>query len=75
MSGEEKIEFVDSLLERVRERFVEYITNGQIPAEWDGIELREALKDHFLESVAFSPFKKQRRRYREYRNTRIVNNL
>lgn len=46
---------------------------GHVPAEWDGIELRQYPADRAADQ--FPIRKMERTRMKEYRNTVIVNNL
>lgn len=67
---EEQIEFVDSLLNSVKEDIVKKIKAGKIPDNWDGIELRWYLAERFARETYGNKSRK-----REYNNTVLVNNL
>ena len=65
--------FVRELSEKVVEEIVENIFDGKIPAEWDGIELRQLLADRFAASVFKQTLTGKRKR--DYLNTVLVNDL
>ena len=67
MTIEEQRTFVSDLTLAVRTK----ILNADIPAEWDGFELRQYIADRFAEQVA--DMGKQRRR--EYSKTILTRNL
>lgn len=67
MTPEDQREFISDLTLAVRTK----ILNADIPAEWDGIELRQYIADKFAEQVADMP----RTRRREYSNTILIRNL
>lgn len=46
----------------------------QMPAEWDGAELRQYMADQYA-AANYGPMKDDRRRMREYRNTIATTNL
>lgn len=74
MNANEKKEFISSLLNAVKEKLVKNI--DKYPESWDGLELRWLIMDHVNESVVFgSGLDKKSRRYKEYRNTVLVENL
>ena len=72
MNTSEQIEFVKKLSENVVNEILNDIQGGRIPANWDGIELRQLLADRFA-SANF--VKMGRGRKREYNNFCLVNNL
>jgi len=73
MTKHEQMRFVNSLLGSIKDDIRRGISNGDIPATWDGIELREyvfelarrARRDDLLAGA----------RGRDYRNTIITTNL
>lgn len=67
MTPEQQREFISDLTLAVRTK----ILNADIPADWDGIELRQYIADKFAEQVADMP----RARRREYSNTILIRNL
>lgn len=77
MTRSEQVAFVTSLSRTVVERIIGAIQRGDVPAEWDGHELRALLAHCHDESAAMSYIvsNKRCRRWRDFRNTVIVNNL
>jgi hypothetical protein len=71
MTKQEKIQFVKDLFSGMETRIIQNIENGNIPEEWDGIELRWLVSDIAEENT----YKGDKRRAKEYNNTVIVNNL
>jgi hypothetical protein len=45
------------------------------PEEWDGVELRWLLKDKTAEHVWYGMIDKRNKRYKDYKNFVLVNNL
>lgn len=71
MTRDQQLKFVSDLTHAVAKHVMNKITAGDVPATWDGVELRQLLADKFAwETFAMSP-----KRKREYRNTVAVNNL
>ncbi len=73
MTGKEKIDFVHSLCDNVKIEICSKIDSGRIPDNWDGTELRELLKDNFKKESIFRD--KREKRYQDYKNTVLVNNI
>lgn len=73
MTKQEKIEFVDALLEGIRERMVENIEDGSFPEEYEGTFLRAYLAYIANEYVHFIPMTKKEKK--DFNNTVLVNNL
>lgn len=71
MNREEKKKFVRDLLDSHQEDILAQIDSGNIPEEWDGIELRELI----AEKADLDRCSVSRSRRRAYKNTVIVNNL
>lgn len=69
MNKTEKIEFIRDLTKSVTDGIIEKI--DQIPAGWDGHELRQLLADKFDGQRSLI----SRGRKRDYKNTVAVNNL
>jgi hypothetical protein len=67
-----QMKFLSGLVGAVLAELVAKILSGQVPAEWDGVELRRWAADRFEEAAYI---KMDRKRLRAYHNTRIVNNL
>jgi hypothetical protein len=63
--------FVKDLTASIRDSVVNAISAGNVPAEWDGHELRCYLADRFEQDAKMSAIRKEprSRRAREYRNT------
>ncbi len=75
MDEEEKIDFIVSLLENVKDKLLLNIT--RYPDDWDGIELRWLISEYVEANVIFgvTGHNKKSKRYKEYRNTVLVENL
>ena len=54
MTPEQQVVFVDELLGAFRKKFLEHHSDGVIPEEWDGMELRELIFDMARESRAMT---------------------
>ena len=72
MDRKNKVLFVKNLTASICNEVVSKIEQGKIPEEWDGMELREILKEKFSREAGYLT---SRIRKREYNNTVIVNNL
>lgn len=72
MERNEKIKFVNELLDCYKQLIVDKIISGKIPESWNGLELRQHVIDTFkgckLGEMSI-------KRKRDYKNTVIVNNL
>jgi len=73
MNRDEQKQFVESLTESVAQSVIKEINEGNIPSNWDGIELRWLLAEHFERNTLNK--RERQARYREYENAVIVNNL
>lgn len=73
MDRAKQTEIVTELLTRLRCDICARIAKGDIPEEWDGIELRSYVADKAAEFIIKGTM--DRRRLREYRNTVLVRNL
>jgi len=71
MNKKTKIEFVKTFTESLADSIIHDIESGNIPEEWDGIELRWLLEERATSSFG----KDSGKRKREYKNTVLVNNL
>lgn len=67
MTPEQQRTFIGDLILSVRSK----ILNTDIPAEWDGIELRQYIADQFAAQTCGM----HKHRRREYNNTVITRNL
>lgn len=72
MTKNDKIEFVKSILSNMSNRLIEDVEKNKVPENWDGIELRWWIEQRARSLVMND---KQSKRYREFENTVIVNNL
>lgn len=74
MLQSERVTFVESLCNNVRDELIGKIKRGDIPDNWTGLELRELLADRFdqMRSVMHSQYLKRRK---AYRNEVLVRNL
>jgi len=75
MNKKEQIRFIKNLTGSIASELISKIESGRVPENWDGIELRKLLSDKF-ESESDRCFKNKRsRRYKDYNNIVIINNL
>lgn len=72
MNLEEKREFVKGLIETVETEIMN--KTGKMPENWDGVELRLYIRDSFA-GVVWGDLNKKGKRYRDYKNTCLVDNL
>jgi hypothetical protein len=76
MNKREQIRFTRDLVRSVTRTMTDQIRKGKIPQDWDGLELRELLKDKFAEqSVKMHLDRSFKTRYKEYKNHVLVNYL
>lgn len=71
-----KRKFMRELCRNVLAGALAHVEN--MPDEWNGVELRYYMADRFaVQAVTYSrgPDRAGQRRYREYKNTVLVNNL
>jgi hypothetical protein len=76
MERNEQKQFIKSVYSQAFEQICEKIDKGQLPETWDGIELRKYAHEFIEEnwdSLRYMP--KTSRRYKDYKNDKIVNNL
>lgn len=71
MNKKEKEKFISELIDTVKEEMINVV--GEMPVEWDGIELRQYIADKFADCVIKGIM--SRRRKLAYNNTMIVDNL
>lgn len=75
MTREEQIKFMENATERMLEDFKKNMEKGNIPENWDGIELRWLLRD-MGDSFVWNDMKNKRsRRFKDYENHVLVNNI
>ena len=71
MTDKEHRKFIKELIANVQAK----ILQRRYPKEWDGIELRWLVSEHF-QQVVFGGYKdKRQKRYKDFENTCIVDNL
>lgn len=77
MTQIEQVNFVSGLCRAIRADVVAQIHEGKIPEDWDGHELRRLLADRFEDAAQISrPMADKRgKRYRDYANAKLINNL
>ena len=71
MNKDDKIEFIEDLVDQVEKEIVDHILNDNIPENWSGIELRWYISDVFQRQY----FKAQPQRRAEYNYYILSNNL
>lgn len=71
MTRHEQFEFVESLMDSMQAAILIRILNDSIPAEWDGIELRQYIADKFAAQIV----KMEPKRMKRYRNDFTVMSL
>lgn len=75
MTKTEQKAFVRGLSKTIADEIIKQISEGRIPEEWDGHELRALLAYRHEQSAAMSLVRRDRRRKRDFDNTLLVNNL
>lgn len=77
MTKAEKRKFIRDLCGSITKMVLNNV--DRMPAEWDGIELRQYIADTFADRAGAMSFRstidRDRKRLKEYRNTVLVNNL
>ncbi len=73
MNKIEKKDFVRSICSSIAEEVCDHIELDKVPEAWDGFELREILSDKFKRESVMPDHRI--RRYKDYLNDVIVNNL
>lgn len=74
MTRHEHKQIVNELCHNMARHIGNLVDEGHIPKSWDGHELRQLLKDKFA-SATYLDKDRGDRRFKEYKNTVIVNNL
>ena len=73
MTQQEKEYFINQLIDNVKKRIIH--KSLLFPEDWDGIELRWIVRDHF-DLVVFGGYRDRRvKRFKDYENEVLVNNL
>jgi hypothetical protein len=76
MNRDQQEIFIKNLTSAIADELIEKIHSGSIPEQWDGIELREILAEKFShETRSDLLFKPRGKRWKDYQNTIIVNNI
>ncbi len=73
MTRDEQVTFVKDLITSIETKVLLHLERGELPTEWDGLELRTYLKDLFANAA--SRVDMGRKRKSEYVNTIIISNL
>ena len=73
MTLQEKQNFVAGALGNVEQRIMDKL--GKMPESWDGKELRWFIADHFEQIVWNAKRDKREKRYNDYYNLCLVDNL
>ncbi len=77
MTRADQKKFVREVSENIAKDICKLIDEGKVPEGWDGHELRHLMANRHNDSASMSnPMSNKRgARYREFKNTVIVNNL
>ena len=75
LTREEQLQFMKNAMDTMMEDFEKNIKNGKIPEDWDGVELRWYIRDKASEFVWSDMRNKKSKRYKDYDNIILVNNL
>lgn len=71
MNAQAKKEFIEDLINMVRDDILSKV--DAMPEEWDGVELREYIKDRFVDCTHLTALKGARRG--AFRNTLLTNGV
>ncbi len=71
MNKKEKIEFIESIMDTVKENLLKNI--DKYPGNWDGKQLRQYISDYVDENVAWVTMTSKEKR--EYNNDILINSL
>lgn len=71
MNKEEKEQFIENMCIVIKKSMLQKV--NKMPDSWDGYELRQLFSDFVSEDIAY--LKMNRKRMKEYKNTRIINNI
>lgn len=75
MKKQTKIDVVESIVGVILRDMVQKIEENKIPRDWDGIELRWWITDHFQPDVIIRPgftSVQNKKRYKDYINERLI---
>jgi len=73
MNRKDQEKFVRDLIATVQKRILAKLPN--VPEEWNGMELRWLIGEHFEKAAPYSASKRQEKRYRAYYNETLVRDL
>jgi hypothetical protein len=73
MDAKEQKYFITELCNNIAVKLLNEIDDNKIPDTWDGCELRQLIADEANYMAHY--LKDNKRRYREYKNTVLINNL
>ena len=73
MNHPEQLIFIVDLVENTRKKIIKNL--DKYPEKWDGIELRWLIKEHFDQVVLDRYTHKNLKKYKNFKNECIVNNL
>jgi hypothetical protein len=66
---------VASLMDSIKTTITQKIMEGEVPIEWDGIELRRYVADKVTELSGCDHIARDKARLRAYKNELLVRNL
>jgi len=69
----EQEQFLKDLTQNILDDILGHLSDGDIPENWDGIELRWLLAEKFTDSASLCD--KATKRRKDYKNWMLVNNL
>ena len=75
MQRKEQREFIETLMDRMKENILHVVDEGKIPEEWDGKELRWLITDFVNDQAIINKPDKRSKDWREYNNYLLVNYL
>lgn len=70
---DQKVKFVNDILDSIKETIVEKINSKKVPEHWNGVQLRQYIADIVKEQVLYIPM--ERKAMKEYENDCLINNL
>ena len=73
MTNKEQREFIRTMIKNVTTTILN--KSKDFPKDWDGWELRHYIKEQFDQVVWSDHRDKRSRRYKEFNNTCLINNL
>jgi hypothetical protein len=73
MNTQEKQQFIIDILETTKQSLLSKV--DRMPEHWNGVELRQLIEDYVIENINYGSIKQDRKRYKDYHNDCLVNNL